>query len=138
MQAVKPFGGSSLEEAVGVAVDTLGQHHVKSLSPESDHFRNELWWILQVRVDGDDGRPLRMVQATSERSLFSKAARQVDDGEVGEVVSFAAQTPECVVCAAVVDANDLKAQLRGLQDGKHSGEEGLYATFFIEHGANEG
>jgi len=86
---------------------------------------DNLWRVLQVGVNDNDGVPLRIVQAGRNGCLVAEVARKVDDLHAFVLFSQAAHQVQGAVRTPVID----QYQLVWFAQGVHHGRDPLVERF---------
>src|SRR5579863_3627992 len=92
--------------------------------------------MLLIAIHHDGCVTTTVVDARHQRHLMAEAARQMDDGNVGEVRRQGLQNRERIVPAAVEDVNDVEKvfALKWFERGRKRLVEGGDALLFVVHG----
>ena len=80
-----------------------------AVQPFGEKLGNQLRWVLQVGIDGNDRGATGMVEAGGQRDVLAEVARQANDLDRGVALAPGEQLGDRCIPAAVVDADDLVA-----------------------------
>ena len=111
-----------------------------AVAPRGDHFRDQLGWILEVRIHGDDRVGSAGVRETGRKGgLKTEIPRELDELEARIPGALSPHEFDGAVAAAVVDQDGAPgAAMAGVKERREPHEEFGQHGRFIEDGHDEG
>jgi len=109
---------------------------VISFFPSLNHLGDDLRWILQIRVDKDDGLPIRIVQPGRHRDLMAEVPGEAQDTHLRSAGLQLAHQLQRVILAAVIDHDQLPRLAQSLHNGADPVIEGLDIALLIVNRCN--
>ena len=106
-QPIEQDRGELLERRLAAALAALPVDDVRALVHQLHHAGEELWRVLQVRVDDQDALAAAYVQARRQRQLVAVVARQAHADDVGVVAAQLADDRPGAIGRPVVHQHDL-------------------------------
>ena len=136
-EAVERARGPGLEPAgvLGLLPDRV--HDLGARPPAREHLPDQRGRMLQVRVESDHDVPGREIQPRRQRRLMAEVSGEADRGDGRIARPEALDDAHGAVRRAVIDENDLVADVEAFQNGRELGIEGAETTLLVENGHDD-
>ncbi len=96
-----------------------GEHDLRTPIPPFYHFRYQLWRVLQINIDRDDGVARGKIQSRGQRSLLAKISRQINYFNSWKLFLLFKKKRQGSINAAIINEYDFSVAGQGVKYRNH-------------------